>query len=177
MKLRKVPAFALLAPAMLASVLIAYSQTPAPFSLTVSTAKPEVKVGGLIFVDVVMTNTSDHDISCDSYWHDAIDQNYRYDVVYEDGQPAEKIVRKTPSDAYPCIIGPGQTSKSGGAVNRIFDFSRPGKYTIQVSRDVWGDDSKPNTWQTHQNDPEIEIKSNIITITVVATPPPAAPPR
>ena len=127
----------------------------------------------LLYLGIVMTNTSGHDIACDSYWYDNLNKNFRYDVVYEDGQPAEKIVRKTPSSTHPCLIGPGESRSSDGLISRGFDFSRPGKYTIQVSRPVWGDDQRPNTLQTHENDPEIEIKSNIITITVVA--PPAEP--
>jgi hypothetical protein len=56
---------------------------------------------------------------------------------------------------------------------QIFDFSRPGKYTIQASRLVLGDDQRPDTLELHK-DPWIEIKSNTITITVLpaADPPP-----
>ena len=62
--------------------------TKEPFSISISTAKPEVKVGDRIYITVTMTNTSDHDIACDYYFYDNMDRNYRYDVVYEDGQQA-----------------------------------------------------------------------------------------
>jgi hypothetical protein len=45
------------------------------------------------------------------------------------------------------------------------DFSQPGEYVIQVSRNI-GDDEKQGV-----------VKSNIITITVVAPPPEAAAPK
>jgi hypothetical protein len=141
-----------------------------PFTITIKAETPQVKVGGQVILDVIMTNTSDHEIDCSSYWYDSIDQNYRYHVLYEDGKPAAKIVRKTGSSAHSCILDPGESRQSGGLVSQIFNFRRPGKYTIQVSRPVWGDDQRPETWQTHENDPEIEIKSNTITITVVPEP-------
>jgi hypothetical protein len=51
-------------------------------------------------------------------------------------------------------------------ISQIFDFSRPGKYTIQASRLVLGDDQRPDTLELHK-DPWIEIKSNTIDITVL----------
>lgn len=162
---------------MLTVVGIAHSQTEKqPFTITLKAETPQVKVGGQIILDVIMTNTSDHEISCDAYWHDSIDQNYRYSVVYEDGKPAAKIVRRTPSDTYSCIINPGQSKSSGGVVSRIFDFSRPGEYTIQVSRPIWGDDQRPDREGTTEKNPP-EVKSNSITVTVVAPDSPADAPK
>ncbi len=157
---------------MLALAGIVCAQTPKqPFTITLKAETPQVRVGGRVILDVIMTNTSDHEIDCTSYFYDSIDQNYRYHVLYEDGNPPAKIVRKTGSNSFPCILKPGQSdTPSGGVISRIFDFSRPGKYTIQVSRPVWGDDNRPNTWQdpSHDNDPEILIHSNTITVTVLA---------
>lgn len=146
---------------------VAFSQTSQqPFTITIKAEKKQVKAGDHVYLDVVMTNTSDHEIACDFYWYDALDRNYIYDVVDEDGYPVPKIVRKTPSNTDPCILSPGESRSSGGVISRAFDLSRPGKYTIQVSRPIWGDDQKPGTAGTVQNN-EPEIKSNKITITVL----------
>jgi hypothetical protein len=157
---------------MLGVAGIAYTQTAQqPFTITVSTNKPEVKSGDPVYIDVIMTNTSDHDVDCTIYSSNALDRNYRYEVFDKQG-PVPKIKRKYPEigetfSSWPCIIKPGETSRpSGGLISILYDFHRPGKYTIQVSRPVLGDDQRPGTAMTvHNNNPE--IKSNIITITVV----------
>jgi len=130
-------------------------------------------VGGQVILDVIMTNTSDHEIDCTMYYHSQIDQRYGYQVFYEDGTPAAKIDKRLSSDSFACVLDPGESSQSGGLISQIFDFSRPGKYTIQASRLVLGDDQRPDTLELHK-DPWIEIKSNTITITVLpaADPPP-----
>ena len=56
--------------------------------------------------------------------------------------------------------------RGGGVISVLFDFNRPGKYSIQVSRPIWGDDQRPGTTGTVQNN-QAEVKSNTITITVV----------
>jgi hypothetical protein len=148
---------------MLGVASIAYSQTTQrPFTITVSTAKPEVKSGDAVYVDVVMTNTSDHDIDCTRNWSNALDRNYLYEVIDEFGQPLPQIVRNHPAPfrLSPCVIKPGETAKSGGLISILYDFSRPGKYTIQVSRGV-------------SPDPDNLVKSNVITITVLPTDEPA----
>jgi hypothetical protein len=167
----------LIALVILGIACAAYSQSSQqPFTITISTEKPELKVGDHVYLKVVMKNTSDHDISCDSYWYDTLDRNYIYDVVFEDGKPAQKIQRKTPSSSHPCIISPTESKASGGVISRAYDFSRPGKYTIQVSRPVWDDDQRPGKAGNVQNN-QAEVKSNSITITVVGPEAPAAGPR
>jgi hypothetical protein len=164
---------------MLGISCVAYSQTSQqPFSITISTDKPEVKAGDPVYLDVTMTNTSGHDVDCAIFsMNHALDGNYQYDVVDEDGAPVPKIEKKSNvSSAYPCIIKPGETSKSGGTLNVLYDFHRPGKYTVQVSRPIWGDDQRPGTGGTVQNNQPV-VKSNTITVTVVASEPPADQPQ
>jgi hypothetical protein len=160
---------------VLGVTVIGYTQTlQQPFTITISIEKPQVRVGDPVELNVIMTNTSDHNIACDFYWYDSLDRNYKYEVVYEDGKPASKIVRKTPFNTDPCIIPPGESKSSGGEISRAFDFSRPGKYTIQVSRSIWGDDQRRETIGIVQNK-QPEVKSNIITVIVLPAdePPPA----
>jgi hypothetical protein len=156
---------------MLAIAGIAYAQaTQQPFSITISVEKSQIKVGDPVDLKVVMTNTSDHDVDCTVNGSNALDRNYLYDVVDEDGRPVPKIEKKYHggSSVWPCILKPGQTdTPSGGRISVLYDFSRPGKYTIQVSRPVWGDDQRPGTVGTVQNN-QADIKSNTITITVLA---------
>lgn len=163
---------------MLGVTGIACSQTSQqPFTITISAEKPEVKSGDPVYIDVVMTNISDHDVDCTIYSINALDRNYRYDVIGEQGT-MPKIRRKYPeigetSNTWPCILKPGETSHpTGGLISILYDFHRPGKYTIQASRPVWGDDQRPGTVMTVQNN-KPEIQSNIITITVLG---PATPP-
>jgi hypothetical protein len=162
---------------MLAIAGIAHTQTPTkPFTITLEAETPQVKVGGQVILDVIMTNTSDHEIDCTMYYHSQIDQRYGYQVFYEDGTPAAKIDKRLSSDSFACVLDPGESSQSGGLISQIFDFSRPGKYTIQASRLVLGDDQRPDTLEMHK-DPWIEIKSNTIDITVLpADDTPAAKP-
>jgi hypothetical protein len=164
---------------MLGVTGVAYSQTPhQPFSITVSTAKAEVRSGDPVYLNVVMTNTSDHDVDCTIYASNALDRNYRYYILDEDGQPAPKIRRRYPEigetfSLRPCILKPGETSlPSGGMISILYDLRRPGKYTIQASRPIWGDDQRPEPSGAVQSD-QVDVKSNIITITVVG---PEAPP-
>jgi len=157
---------------MLGVASIAYSQTSQqPFTITISAEKNQVKSGDEVGIDIVMTNTSNHDIDCASYGSNALDRNYRYEVFDEQG-PVPKIKRKYPEigetgSLSPCTIKPGGSAHAdGGLISILYDFSRPGKYTIQVSRPVWGDDQRPGTAGTVQNN-QADVKSNIITITVV----------
>jgi len=167
---------------MLGAAGIAYTQTAQqPFTITVSTNKPEVKSGDPVYIDVIMTNTSDHDVDCTIYSINALDRNYRYDVIDEQG-PLPKIRRKYPEigetgSSWPCILKPSESSRpTGGLISILYDFHRPGKYSIQVSRPIWGDDQRPGTAGKVENN-EPEVKSNVITITVVGPEMPPDEPR
>ncbi|MGC2547777.1 MAG: hypothetical protein WA426_18170, partial [Silvibacterium sp.] len=60
------------------------------------------------------------------------------------------------SSIWPCLLKPGETgSNAGGLISAIYDFSRPGEYTIQVERHTAFDSKSPL------------VKSNTITITVL----------
>ena len=167
---------------MLGLTGIAHPQTSQqPFTITISTDKPQVKSGDPVYIETVMTNISDHDFDCTSYGSNALDRNYRYDVTDEQG-PVPKVKRKYPEigetgSSFPCIIKPGESAHAaGGLISVLYDFTRPGKYTIQVSRPVWGDDQRPGTVGTIQNN-RPGVKSNTITITVVGPEAPAAEPK
>ena len=153
---------------MLGTAVLAYSQT-APFKIALSAAKSRVTAGDPVNLVVVMTNTSDHDVDCTYNYSNALDRNYVYEVTDEKRQPVHTIEKKFHggSDIWPCILKPGQSTQTGGGqISVLYDFSRPGKYTIQVSRKVWGDENRPGTYGKGSGQPGI-VKSNTITVTVV----------
>ncbi|MGA3045034.1 MAG: hypothetical protein ABSD67_00300 [Terracidiphilus sp.] len=156
---------------MLAIAGPAHAKTPMrPFTLTIRAEKQQVKAGDPVDIDVVMTNTSDHDVDCTTVSSNGLDRNYQYDVVDEGGQHVPEIEKKHHggSSFWPCILEPGKTdTPSGGRISILYDLSRPGKYSIQVSRAVWGDNNRPGSEGKGDNK-QAPIKSNIITITVLA---------
>ena len=142
---------------------VVYSQsTQQPFKITLSMAKPEVNVGDHVYIDLLMTNTSNQDVNCTIYAEGSLDGNYEYNVLDEDGQPPPKIVRIHPlsSAIYPCIIKPGESRSISGLISQLYYFIQPGKYTIQVTRGYEGSDDL--------------VKSNTITITVLPADDPSA---
>jgi hypothetical protein len=152
----------------------AYAQTTSqPFTLTLSTFRPEFRAGQQVLVHVVMTNTSQHDVDCTSWFRNGLDRNYIYDVTYEDGKPAKDVDKHwKDSESSRCVLKPGESDVgSGGVISRIFDMSRPGRYTVQVTRHIWGDENRPETIGSDWNDfgryHQPDVKSNIITITVL----------
>jgi hypothetical protein len=154
----------------------AYSQTARqPFTITLSTDMPTIKAGEPVYVDVVMRNTSDHDVDCTTWQNNALDKNYQYDVTFEDGKPARNIDKHTTSSStWPCILKPGKSdTPSGGMLSTIFDFSRPGKYTIQVTRKIWGDENRPETSHSDYHQPDVKSNTIVITVVPAADPPPA----
>jgi hypothetical protein len=141
-------------------------------SLTLSRSVDQIKTGFPVEVTVTLRNISDHTVSV---WREnATDQGghvYRVDVEDEKGSPAPdtKIGRgfkalddpqpvTTPTDTplvssggwQPLEPGDFQTDKVN--VSRLYDLSRPGKYSIQLRR---FDEEFKNF-----------IKSNGITVTV-----------
>ena len=147
---------------MLEVSVTGYSQTPAqPFTLILSAFRSQVFAGAQIEISVVMTNSSDHQIDCTGAPSNGLDRNFKYDVLYEDGQEVPRRINKHPhvgptGSIWPCVIKPGGTARNaGGLISALYDFSRPGEYKIQVERYTAFDPNSPT------------VKSNIITIRVL----------
>lgn len=142
---------------------IGYSQAPQkPFTLTLKAEQIQKEPRDVIFLHIIMKNTSRHTVDCTHYYVGDLDRNYVYDVKYEDGTPAPEISHKFQFDTYPCSLQPGKSVESGGAVSHYYDMTRPGRYSIQVARHL--DVTNPSS---------PVIRSNTITITV---PPPGQKP-
>lgn len=137
-----------------------------PFVINIHANEPRVYAGDPVYINLTMSNFSDHKIDCTAKDILTIDMNYRYEVLDEDGNAAPKIARKAPSETLPCTLQPMNSRYFGALLSQLYDFSSPGKYLIQVSRPVWGDEQRPGTGRTVQDNQAI-VNSNKITITVL----------
>jgi hypothetical protein len=127
---------------------------PSPISVTISAPSLDVKAGSEFKVDVVMTNTSNERVAL-TMWPD----DFRVDVRDSDGKPVGKA--KQAGKVQPPIQGQGSSQGMELAPHEVYrwkeivgkelDLSKPGKYTIQVTR----------------MNGKTAVKSNTITITVV----------
>lgn len=151
---------------LLGVTVIAYSQTPhQPFTITLSSGKPEVKAGDRVHVDILMTNTSNQDVNCTIDAHGGLDMNYGYKVVDADGRTLPEIPRNhpLPGSIYPCTLKPGESRSLPSSISTLYDLTHPGKYTIQVTRGYEGSDEL--------------VSSNTLTITVIAPDSPSPSPK
>lgn len=109
------------------------------FSIVITTDTPVVKAGSDVLIKVQMTNISHHEVDCTIAASSGLDRKYQYDVRDSRGKPAVKVVRSHPElesgSIWPCTLKPGQsTAPNDNNISRLYDFTRPGKYVIQVSR-------------------------------------------
>lgn len=153
--------------------LAAQETVKQPFSITISALKLSYKAGSSVELKVVMTNMSGREIDAGAVYDRSINATYEYDVRDSLGNPAPRKDFK-PSELQTVrmrTLKPGESVSDVTNVARWVDFSRPGEYQIQVSRNI-GDDEKDGV-----------VKSNTITITVLPAdgtpsadePPPAQP--
>jgi hypothetical protein len=136
-----------------------------PYSITISTDKPTVAAGSNVFIKVKLTNISNEVVDCSTYdLAGGTDRYYQFDVRDENGAPVKKRDLSLYHDGSwrgKCDLEPGKSMESEKLVSWLHDFSKPGKYLIQISR-RFSDDPNPQY-----------AKSNTITITVLPPDPPA----
>jgi hypothetical protein len=134
-----------------------------PFSITISADKPTVVAGSRVYVRIKLTNTSDHVVDCSTAMVGAFDRRYLYDVLDENGKSMIKTdigPERYPGSYQFCNLDPGESTGNGErSISWLYDLTKPGTYTVQVSGFI-GNDEKQGV-----------IKSNTITITVVAPEP------
>ena len=127
-----------------------------PFKIAITAENPTVVAESDILINVSLTNTSDHDVYEGVMYINGIglDSTLRFDVCDEHG-------KAVPTRIYPHeelrtgkvifrTIWAGQTLTQPQPVSARYDMRKPGKYTVQVWR----------------RNPDYEIKSNIVTITL-----------
>lgn len=154
--------FAFVTIAAFVGQMAAQEPSKQPFTITISALKSSYKAGSFVELKIVMTNTSDREIDAGSVYDKSINISYEYDVRDSSGNPAplKNFKLSELQSAKMRTLKPGESVSDVTNVARWVDFSQPGEYAIQVSRNI-GDDEKEGV-----------IKSNTITITVVAPDPP-----
>jgi hypothetical protein len=120
----------------------------------------EAKVGSDIGINIEKINASRSDQDCSSAWSNVtgLDEMYEYDVRDKSGNPVAKhsIERPMPYTRGPGtrICKPGEAGGSGSiSISRLYDLSRPGEYSIQISQPAPGYN-------------EGVVKSNVIIVAV-----------
>jgi len=118
------------------------------------------KAGAEVGIHVVKTNTSKYDED----WSDLPNgmassfDKYRYDVRDSNGNPVgERVIEPADSAATHAKyhkLAPGESQFTIASITTLYDLSRPGKYTIQVSQPV------------SDNIQDGVVKSNTISVTV-----------
>jgi hypothetical protein len=131
-----------------------------PFSISISAETPVIKAGSDVWINVHLTNTSNHDLD-DSGSIDnmiGLDPNLLFAVRDTRGKLVPKRVYKHPELAGGSPVNrtvrAGESISKEQRVSRLYDMSRPGQYVIQVSRRV---SDKPKDGM---------MKSNTITVTL-----------
>jgi hypothetical protein len=128
-----------------------------PFKIAITAESSTVVAESDVSIKVSLTNTSDHDVREGvMYGRGNIASIYRFEVRDEHGEMVPKRTYPHPELGYPgsvrfSTISPKQTITEDQEVSALYDMRKPGKYTIQVWR----------------RNPDCDIKSNIITITVI----------
>lgn len=142
-----------------------FGQTPnGAFSIALSTEKPTVTAGSNVDIRIELTNTSDHVVDCATAYVGGFDRRYLYNVLDKDGKSVPGIdPERYPGSYQFCNLDPGESTGNGERlISWLHDFTKPGTYTVQVSRFIGNDEEQG------------VVKSNTITITVVAPEPPSA---
>jgi hypothetical protein len=131
------------------------SSSERPFSIEISPVERDVKLGSEVYVKVRVTNTSTHDtVARGGFYAQGLNMSFGYDCRNAGGESVNKEVFPVGSIHGASPLGPGGSSEETAPISRACDLSRPGRYDIQVSRQI-------------PNDPKNRIiRSNTIEITI-----------
>lgn len=139
------------------------------FSLALSAPKEPIKAGANLDLLVTVTNTSARKIAFIVSPGPLPEDGWQYEITVRDslGRPAppsayvRNLDKRLPLYPGGSTVGrtlaPGESFVDEVDVTMLYDLSRPGKYTISVSRD----------FPPRQNLGEGRVLSNTITVTVV----------
>jgi hypothetical protein len=143
--------------ALLASPLLpTATQTPQPssktrapqFSLAIDLPQDAIRGDAEIPLEITMTNTSAKDLAYATAFPPQLPTDlFRFDVRDSRGNPLEEkssmrqffggtegVPKVLTSGGPPLVLGPGEKLKVEALLNRVYDLSKPGKYTIQALR-------------------------------------------
>ena len=109
-----------------------------PFSIRISAAKSTITAGSPVYIKVVMTNTSKHDVDCSSFYVNGSDLRFRVKVENQDGKSMKTQKAHPellPGSFQPCTLAPGESTLAREILITAFhDLSQPGTYRIHVDR-------------------------------------------
>jgi hypothetical protein len=108
----------------------------APFSLTIATRQDAVRAGSEVTLETFLTNTSNHVVEFD-FAVTKLDLQVRDSrgnlvPLTKDGQELQKQFGARGGNLVP--VQPGKTERGDILLDRVYDLSQPGTYTIQVHR-------------------------------------------
>jgi hypothetical protein len=161
--------------AMLLMLVLATTSRPqtlaSDLSLTIRLQENTVKVGAFVTLEITVKNTSDRESYVGAIVGSA-EAGYDVTVVDGEGKAAmetsygRKIHGKEPKGNLTDLhservelLKPGETLQEQIHLSEIYDFTHPGKYTVQVSRRIATNDA-------HGKNVEKTVKSNSVTLTV-----------
>jgi len=121
------------------------------FSLKLTAKSPEYRVGSIIWITIVQTNLTDHDIDCSYTDH--------FEAIDEDGKQIKEHSWVPEQWAHGCSVGKGEQYPHMQQLERVFKFDRPGKYAIRVSR--------REPFLKDENGEPLVVWSSPITITII----------
>jgi len=156
--------------AVVASGAVCAQVAPSPFSLTLSSFVKVIKAGSEARLEIVLKNTSNHEFSITkSNAEDRAESHYYIDVRDSKGRPVPDTeyahtvsnLNSKPTTQFVFsevvhTLNPGESLSDIAVITKLYDLSRPGEYTIIVSRKISRELGKGT------------VKSNPITITVIS---------
>ena len=144
---------------LLLSVSLAVGQqSKMPFKIAISTESSTVVAGDDVTINVSLTNTSSQIVSEGAMYKSGIelDSTLRFEVLDEHKKPVPLRTNLNEEFNVGSVrfrsFKPGETTTQHQRGSNLYDMRTPGKYTIQV-------------WKRN---PDYDIKSNIVTVTVKA---------
>lgn len=140
-----------------------------PFSIAISTPQNVVQVGKPIFINIVMTNTSDHAIDTPSVWMGGFDLVYGFEVRDSAGAQIPWHAPATVGGVDSTKSGtldPGKSASEQIRIDQFYKMTRPGAYEIQVRHYISVENPQGNSAPKYDA-AKGQVWSNKITITVV----------
>lgn len=117
---------------------LAVKDTYPTFSITLTSQKPEYRVGDYVSIRMTITNLTNHDIEANRL-HSAVDTLYEYEVLNEDGKSLDPIPGYNTSMMGGFVIfdqlSAGKSGHSSTLLERVFKLDQPGRYKVRVSRE------------------------------------------
>lgn len=96
------------------------------FSLALTSKSPEYRIGSKMWITIVQTNLTNHDIDCSYTDH--------FEAIDEDGKQIKENSWVPEQWAHGCSMAAGEHVSNMQQLERVFKLDRPGKYIIRVFR-------------------------------------------